>query len=55
MDKSKKAYCAPELTVYGDVEAITSSKTYVTSDDWIGKTVDFLTPKDNQRVLGWQS
>jgi len=49
----KKAYQAPELTVYGSVEQITSTKTWQTTDDWIGQVVDFMTPLSDDRLRTW--
>ena len=46
-NNEKKAYEAPALTVYGNVEEITSSKTWHAASDWLGEIVDYMSPKDN--------
>ena len=46
-NNNKLAYEAPTLTDYGNVEEITSTKTWYAATDWLGEIVDYMSTNDN--------
>ncbi|NNE35661.1 MAG: hypothetical protein HKN13_10510 [Rhodothermales bacterium] len=48
----KKPYIKPDFVEYGRIEDITSTKTWHSSNDWLGNVINHFLPGDHGSIIG---